>query len=399
LCEKPRYPLPFVEDYQVDLPLASGETLRDAWVVMEDRAHGPKSTRTLLERYVPSAGVERTEPHPNIVRLRFDAGFWTTGENRFFVRGIGVSGDRRRQIESAPVALNYQLPRAFGLETPSRFSLPPEHFARLFRDCRGPTCKDADNDGLNDLWENVAVQQLRPRLMLDADDGLFIAHKADSVRVLASVLPIERGADNYVLFAHVLAYSRDYGHLGILKHPGDTEGFGMLFRVEEDGALSWVSSVAKGHACLTCGARYSFRDQEFAPDGVPMLYVERDKHGVWQSGRACREHAAFSCGGERVLRPIAINVGDPSADGSSALVDALDGLAPSGPYAQLAGVFPGEAIWTRLSARVPGHFCGGHVHCSEHHSANQPGNVIADLLALFQRELSARGAAAKSGVD
>lgn len=399
LCEKPRYPLPFVEDFQVDLPLSAGETLRDAWVVMEDRAHGPKSTRTLLERYVPSQGVERSEPHPNVVRLRFDAGLWTPGENRFFVRGISVNGDRRRQLESAPVALNYQLPRAFGLETPNRFSLPPEHFARLFRDCRGPSCKDADNDGLNDLWENVAVHQLRPRLMLDADDGLFIAQKTDSVRVLASVLPIERGADSYVLFAHVLAYSRDYGHLGILKHPGDTEGFGMLFRVEEDGALSWVSSVAKGHACLTCGAHYSFRDQEFAEDGVPMLYVERDKHGVWQSGRACREHAAFSCGGQRVLRPIAINVGDPSTDGSSALVDALDGLAPSGPFAQLEGVFPGEAIWTRLSARVPGHFCGGHVHCSEHHSANQPGNVIADLLALFQRELSAHATAAKSGVD
>lgn len=390
LCEKPRYPLPFVEDFQVDLPLAPGHTLRDAWLVMEDRAHGPKSLRALLERYVPSEGVSRSQPHPSVVRLRFDVGFWTPGENRFFVRGVSVSDkdNRRRQVESQPVALSYQVPRALGLDVSGRLQLPPEHFPRLFRDCRGPTCKDADGDGLNDLWENVAVQQLRPRLMLDELDGLFSSGKADSVRVLASVLPIERGAENYVLFAHVLAYSRDYGHLGIARHPGDTEGFGMLFRVEDDGAIRWVSSVAKGHPCLTCGARYSFRDQEFAPDGIPTLYVERDKHGVWQSGKSCREHAAFYCGGQRMLRPLAINVGDPSADGSRALVDALDGLSPNGPFAQLAGVFPGEAVWTRLRARVPGHFCGGHVRCSERHSANQPGNVIADLLVLFERKLN-----------
>lgn len=389
LCEAPRYPLPYVEDYQVDLALAPGETLRDAWLVMEDRAHGPMSSRTLLERFVPSQGVTRATPHPNVVRLRFDIGFWTPGENRFFVRGVSVNGERRRPVSSPPVALHYNVPRTLGLDMPGRFTLPAEHFTRLFRDCVGPTCKDADGDGLNDLWENVAVQQLRPRLMLDERDGLFgSSARVDALRVLSSVLPIERGASSYVLFAHVLAYSRDYGHLGILKHPGDTEGFGIMYRVEEDGSLQWVSSVAKGHACLTCGAHYSFRDQEFAPDGVPSLYVERDKHGVWQNGRSCREHAAFSCGGERTLRPVAINVGDPSADGSAALVDALDGLAPRGPFAQLAGVFPGEAIWTRLRARVPGHFCGGHVHCSEGASANQPGNVIADLLALFQKQLS-----------
>jgi hypothetical protein len=388
LCDKPRYPLPFVEGFQVDLPLAAGFTLRDAWLVMDDRAHGPKSMRPLLERYVPNDGVERSQPHANVVRLRFDAGFWTPGDNRFFVRGVSVNGGRRRQVESAPVVLNYQLPRALGLAVPGRLLLPPEHFPRLFSECRGPSCKDADGDGLNDLWENVAVHQLRPRLMLDAGDGLFSSDNSDAVRVLASVRPLERGADSYVMFAHVIALSRDYGHMGILKHPGDTEGFGMLFRVEEDGALSWVSSMAKGHTCLTCGPRYSFRDQEFAPDGVPTLYVERDKHGVWQNGRSCREHAAFNCGGERMLRPSAINVGDPSADGSSALVDALDGLSPNGPFAQLAGVFPGEAIWTRLRARVPGRFCGGHVRCSEHSSANQPGNVLADVQARFEQELT-----------
>jgi hypothetical protein len=36
------------------------------------------------------------------------------------------------------------------------------------------------------------------------------------------------------------------------------------------------------------------------------------------------------------------------------------------------------------------------VHCSVGASANQPGNVIADMLALFQKELKARDADANS---
>ena len=96
------------------------------------------------------------------------------------------------------------------------------------RDCQGAHCKDADGDGQNDLWENIAAEQLRPRLLLDSDDGLF-SRNSDSVRVLTSVLPIERGGESYVLFADVVAFSRDYGHLGLFKHPGDTEAFGCCF--------------------------------------------------------------------------------------------------------------------------------------------------------------------------
>jgi hypothetical protein len=130
-----------------------------------------------------------------------------------------------------------------------------------------------------------------------------------------------------------------------------------------------------------------------------MLYVERDKHGLWPNGKSCRDRAAFSCGGQRALRPAAVNVGDPSHDGSHALVDRLDGLAARGSFAALAGVFPGEAVWSSALARVPGRFCGGRVRCSAGASANQPGKVIAELLAMFQRELDARQGVIASTAD
>ena len=386
VCEKPSYPLPLIEGYQVDLPLSPGFSLRDAWLVLDDREHGPDSVRPLVEGYAPREGVERELPHPNMVRLRFDLGFWKPGKQRVFVRGSSVKGDQRKPVESAPQLLEYSVPRSLGLLAPGRFQLPHAHFPRLMRECHDPSCKDADGDGQNDLWENVAVEQLRPRLMLDDKDRLF-ERASDSVRVLSSIVPVQHGTESYVLFANVIAFSRDYGHMGAGDHPGDTEAFGMLFRVDESDTLTWVASAAKGHSCLTCKPRFNFHTQEFADDGTPLLYVERNKHGLWQSGRACREHAAFSCRGERSLRPEALNVGDPSADGAAGLVDGLDGLAPNGPFAQLAGVFPGDAIWTAGRVGVPGRVCGGRVSCNGRYSANQPGNVISNLLSLFQREV------------
>jgi hypothetical protein len=386
VCRPPPYPVPRLADYQVDLPLPSGHVLRDAWLVLEDRAHAPGSERRLLENFRPAQGVERLFVHPNAARLRFAIDFWKPGVNRFHVRGFATRGDRRRSIETPAQSFEYTLPRQLGFSADGRFQLPAEHFPRAMRDCQNTFCKDADGDGLNDLWENVAAEQLRPRLMLDAGDRLF-TRQGDVVRVLTSVVPFDQRGQAYVLFANVVAFTRDYGHLGLFDHAGDTEAFGMLFKVEEGDTLRWVASAAKGHACLTCAPRFSWYAQEFATDGTPLVYVERDKHGLWQNGRSCREHAAFSCKGERMLRPSAINIGDYSPDGSRGLIDGLDGLNPNGPFAELVGVFPGDAIWSKGRARVNGRFCGGAVGCSVRNSANQPGLVIAGLLELFQRKM------------
>jgi hypothetical protein len=397
VCRQPAYPPPIVPGYQVDLSLPHGYTLRDAWLVMDDRAQGPDSERRLLEDYRPESGVERELPYPGVARLRFDVGLWKPGLNRFYVKGLAASGGERRLVQSPQFSLSYSLPRQLGMLAAGHFQLPAQHFPRLMRDCREPHCKDADGDGLNDLWENVTIEQLRPRLMLDANDQLFERH-ADAVVVLTSLVPIERRGESYVLLASVVTFSRDYGHLGGFDHPGDTEAFGMLFKVDESDGLSWVASAAKGHHCLTCSPRFGWLDQEFAVDGTPQLYVEQDKHGLWQNGRSCREHAAFSCKGDRVLRPSAINIGDYSADGSRGLIDGLSGLSPNGPFGQLAGVFPGDAVWG-LASRVPGRFCGGRSGCSASNSANQPGRVIANLLELFAQRVQGLEARATTRVQ
>jgi hypothetical protein len=179
-------------------------------------------------------------------------------------------------------------------------------------------------------------------------------------------------------------FSRDYGFLGF-DHPGDTEAFAMLFRVEDEATLRWVGSVAKGHACLTCGPKYAWNVQEYTRDGVPLVFVEQDKHGLWPNGHGCRTQAPFLCRGDRSMRPPATNVGDWTHEGPRALVDALDGLSLDGPFAELAGFFPGEAVWSPARARVAGRFCGGVTNgCTRKRSANQPGAVIKSLVRLVE---------------
>lgn len=383
LCVAPPYPVPLLRDYQADLSLPDGYRLRDAYLVLDDRSAGQDSERPLLRDFRPEPGVRVLSPRADLARLSFDLGFFKPGTNRFRVRAVAGRGAARRSVTGDWFRLEYELPRGLGLSSAGRFQLPADHFPRSMRDCRGPFCKDADRDGLNDLWENVAIQQLRPRLLLDRDDGLF-ASTSDRVRVLTSVTPLVRSGREYVLFASVVAFSRDYGHLGMFDHPGDAEVFGMLYRIDADGGLRWVASAAKGHPCLTCRSHYAFFPQDFADDGTPLVYVERQKHGLWQNGRECRAHAAFSCRADVSLRPPAFNIGDP---GPNALIDRLDDVEAVGSTGQLAGVFPGDAVWTASLAKVPGHFCGGNADCSAKRSASQPGSLIENMLRELERQV------------
>jgi hypothetical protein len=388
LCAAPRYPAPIVRDYQVDLSVPTGYQLRNAALVMDDTTGDHDSERPLLVDARAEPGVTLELAHPNVERLTFDLAFWKPGVNRFFVRADAVKGEAHRRVESAVAQLNYELPRGLGNVEPGVFRLPATHFARNMSDCKAPLCKDRDGDGLNDLWENVALHQLRPRLMMDSGDSLF-RKKTDVVRLLTSVAPIQRDGESYVLFASVITFSRDYGYLIGWDHPGDTEGFAMLFKVTHDAegeALRWVASVAKGHACITCHPSFHWFAQEFADDGTPLVYVEKNKHGAWQSGRACREHAGFRCLGDRALRPDAVNVGNDGENGARALIDGLDNLAPGGPFGELAGLFPGDAVWTASRARVPGRFCGGAKGCTPSNSANMPGTMLTNLVKLFEQQ-------------
>ncbi len=373
---------PTVTRAHVELSLPSGYELREAELVLDDTSGESDTERPLLVSGQLVSGVHISTPSPERMRLDFELGVFRPGRNAFFVRATLTRGDDLREVRSPMQSVDYVMPETLGLSADGSFRLPKAQFPMRMADCRGAACKDRDGDGLNDLWENAAMHQLRPELRMDSGDQLFQS-RDDAVRVLTQVTPLSRGDGPYVLFAHVVTFTRDYGW--VLDHPGDTEAYGVLYRVSSSGTLHWVASVAKGHQCLLCGPEFAFHAQDFDERGVPLLFVEKDKHGLWQALAPCRDEALYRCRGDRALRPDAHNIGEPGERGDRALIDTFDDVTSDGPFAQLAGIFPGEAIWNGDRARVRGRFCGGRDDCSEGRSANLPGTVVQMIRQTFER--------------
>jgi len=388
-CQLPPYAAPWIPQHQQDIAVAPGHEVRDAWLEIDDRSGGVDTRVPLVKRFEVQPGVRIERPQPNVARFTVDLPLYTPGENRFRLRGRTARRGLSGRFTTPFRAFSYDLPRDLGQLGPGHFRLPSRHFPRTAALAAGGVCKDADADGLCDLWENAALHQLRPRLHFDRADGLFDGH-GDVVRLLASVLPVRRGGRDYVLFAHVVLMSRDYGvpKLNVFDHPGDTEAWGMVMRVDPDASLRWVATVSKGHGCVTCKPRFRSHSQAFSKRGVPLVYVERDKHGLWPSKRACKRSAAFRCRGDRTLRPPAVNVGDRRAGQLRALVDNLSQVPARGPHASLSGHFSGEAVWSAKEALVAGRFCGGiRAGCTKKRSANLPGAVISALQARLMQAI------------
>lgn len=387
-CVRPNYAVPWLHDRAEELAVPEDGRLREAWLELDDTSVGAPSRVALVSKRELAPGVTLERVHQGLLRLRFDVPFARPGNNRFRVAALVESSAGVGERSTPWQSVDYALEARLGHLGQGRFGLPPQHFPLRMRDCRGPACFDRDGDGLSDLWENVALEQLRPRLLLDADDSVFGTD--DALRVLSSIVPLRRDGRDYVLFAHVVTFARDFGPPGLPKllargHAGDTEAFGMAFSVQPDGELRWVASVAKGHACVGCKSSWHWHGQDFDTDGVPLLSVEEDKHGLWQRRSACQHESVFDCEADRVLRPVAVNVGDARVGGAAALVDVLDDVDPKGPHATLAGAFPGEALWSGGRARVPGRFCGGRRKgCTKTRSARLPGDVLAAVVERFR---------------
>lgn len=383
-CVRPAYSVPWLHDRVEDLAVSASARVREAWLELDDTSVGAPSRVVLVSKREPAPFVSLERPQRDALRLRFDVPLVRPGRNRFRVFAL-IETERGVVDQSTPwQSVEYTPEPRLGHLGPGRFQLPARHFPMWMRDCRGAACIDRDGDGLSDAWENVALQQLRPRLLLDADDRVFDG--GDPVRLLSSIVPLRRDGRDHVLFAHVVTFVRDFGPPGLPRlvahgHAGDTEAFGMAFEVQPDGALKWVASVAKGHTCLTCKSSWHWHGQDFDTDGVPLLTVEEDKHGLWQRRSACQAEAGFDCEADRALRPVAINAGDAHVGGAAALVDVFDDVDPKGPHAELAGAYPGEALWSSGRARLPGRFCGGKKKgCTKLRSARLPGDVLGSVV-------------------
>ncbi|MEM7062639.1 MAG: calcium-binding protein [Cyanobacteria bacterium P01_B01_bin.77] len=200
--------------------------------------------------------------------------------------------------------------------------------------------QDLDLDGLNDEWENAAVQATAPSVIFTNVEKLPLY----DAKVLTRVTPIQGGEQEdykkYIVFANAIAMTEDYGtSKGLGDHPGDVEEFQTIWEIDdESNNLILKKVVTRGHVSRDWWINRPFpegdivfnRDHgtfiagpneldefpvEFSSDGSIKIYIEENKHGTWSS-RVLHQsidtpYAISTEDNERVERPVTFNVGEP----------------------------------------------------------------------------------------
>ncbi len=252
--------------------------------------------------------------------------------------------------------------------------------------------EDIDGDGLDQEWENAALELTNPYLELDEDEVWLDEQDQYPMAIFSRVTPYPSREDpRYVLFYSCIGWHLDYGGgvgynpvVRIESHRGDTERFIMAWKVISPRSLrlDWVftSSHKPGtdhsgvwHAddrTCTWGEIGNLEgnkvDSELmcaslnsASDGRLVLQASEDKHALYPTIRVCEEVNLIqdsgvnvwgeNCGGGGHFLFPTYNAGEP--DRPHQLIDDLErpetwrGLTQAQVQA-LSGLYPGEAIWS-----------------------------------------------------
>jgi len=106
---------------------------------------------------------------------------------------------------------------------------------------------DADGDGINDCWENTAMQDLNPYIELDEEEQLK-EHDEHHAANFVRITPYPDTADpTHLLFYYVVAWSRDYGRFGREEHNGDTEPLIIAWQVVDDYTIQMQCVYIEAH--------------------------------------------------------------------------------------------------------------------------------------------------------
>ncbi|MGD1806788.1 hypothetical protein ACP6PL_15290, partial [Dapis sp. BLCC M126] len=234
--------------------------------------------------------------------------------------------------------------------------------------------KDLDKDGLNDEWENIAVQSLKPTLSFHENEDLF-SNEDHKVALFTRVTPVQaKDGNTYVLFMNTSAFTKDYGtpKAGIGGHNGDVSNFQTAWKVMDDDSIELDRLWTSGHVDRlkdihheTFEIKVGNSNMEFAEDGSLKIYIEEDKHSNWPSIEL-RDLAngTYPVGSGTLLRPDTFNVGEPNYHPSSDFTNKIHFL------------FDEERVWFD---DPNGLFCGG-LKCDKAKKGKRLGGIIGSIL-------------------
>jgi hypothetical protein len=278
---------------------------------------------------------------------------------------------------------------------------------------------DLDGDGLDQDWENAALDLVKPLIALHSDETwLKPGHDDQHVALLVRVSPYpSKEYPVYIIFEYAVTWSMDYGALiaqgtylndPIIfeNHRGDVEFVKMAWRIQNERSLrlEWVYTAAHDPVNTHAGAwnaddptcnRAQMADtgylQQADTEAVGtelmcaaltfknnhvLLYAALDKHAMYPSLDVCNKHTHLvvwsggpvwsdACGSRGPFLFDAYNIGEP--DGhlieelwqpwtSADWVDLTEAQVQS-----LMGLFPNETVWNgNIGIKDKGPvFCGG----------------------------------------
>ena len=183
----------------------------------------------------------------------------------------------------------------------------------MWADGRGDAVGDPDKDGLLQIWENAAIEQVNPIFELDEGEDLLVNPKHKCVNFVR-VAPWPDGADyqtaEYVIFYFAVSYTKDYGRLVDVAltqgHNGDMERVTMVWQCIDPNTLKLAYVYTAAHSANFHGGVWDANRQTtnigivtdvlgkpFAEDVMTAnlefkdnrlkLYTSEDKHANYPS--------------------------------------------------------------------------------------------------------------------
>jgi len=235
-----------------------------------------------------------------------------------------------------------------------------------------PEKYDADKDGINQAWEDAAMNAANPQIEFDEHETMLSepSHKvANFVRISPYASTTNR---QYILFTYGIALSKDYGRYSLLPHNGDVEKVVEAWEVIDNKhlVLRWVYTSAHsntdtnhsgvwkavGETSVDCNVKW-WPDEtltatlEFifssSNQSVLKVYASEDKHAIYpteDSGESAKLwYVPYPAPGWFVMedvgsderfqrRPPCINIGEEGED-----VQLVD---------DISDIFPNERVWS-----------------------------------------------------
>ena len=208
-------------------------------------------------------------------------------------------------------------------------------------------CEDEDQDGLVDLWEDIALEAFHPMRVLDEDEP---AHTDDAVLAdIGRVAPID--GERVHLYI-MLGWSVDYGRCGVSGHNGDSERVALDVRLQGPRAIveQVYTAAHEGTVLDHGGVVDDLTTLSVSEEPRWQVFVSEGKHATYPSIEVCENVSFVPCVDEDC---------------------APDGVAQPADYQRIPDIWnAGEEDHPRLSslevAGFPGddawadqEFCGG----------------------------------------